>query len=182
MEATQYKLGEWIGTHDAEKIRCASAVLNAEMKLRQALVHTDGEAIPNRYRLATVLACFDQLTALCGEYYRGLFDTLRAELLRVIYVDWWQLLRPNGHYEGSAQAYAQCVPFFDALSAERLRCAENEKSFEAWKQAQSQAIESAEGKRRALEGAVGSIQDAMKKLLAQTDLISEQKARLKLSR
>ena len=40
-EASQYRMGEWVGKHDVEKIRCASTAMAAEMRLRQALVFTD---------------------------------------------------------------------------------------------------------------------------------------------
>ena len=40
-EATQFRLGQWIGKHDAERIRCTSTAMAAEMKLRQALAFTE---------------------------------------------------------------------------------------------------------------------------------------------
>ena len=40
-EAAQFRLGEWIGKHDAQRIRCASTAMAAEMQLRQALAFTE---------------------------------------------------------------------------------------------------------------------------------------------
>ena len=41
---------------------------------------------------------------------------------------------------GRTESYAQCVPFFDALAAERLRCAELGTAFEAWQQVQQRRV------------------------------------------
>eukprot|EP00966_Prymnesium_polylepis_P234233 5417865-Prymnesium_polylepis.1 len=55
----------------------------AEVRLRQALVFTEKEddgSTPNKFRLATVFKCFDDLSVLCGAHYAVLFDTIRAEV------------------------------------------------------------------------------------------------------
>ena len=158
--------------------------------------------MPNQFRLATVWKCFDELAVLCGANYGGLFDTLRAELLRAVYAEGWEPLRHGGV---GARAYAHCVPYFDALEAEKVRLRSLERAHAHWQQEQVGApesieapsplvnaslqavtrygaplctlqirtMESIEARRTSLEGGISEIQASLKNLVIASELASE---------
>jgi len=174
-EAAQFRLGEWIGKHDAEKMRCASSAMAAEVKLRQALNFTENEDpanLPNKFRLATVWKCYDDLAVLCGLQFSGLFDTIRAELLRAVYVDGWERLQ---HGAMGTNAYARCMTYFDALQEQTMRMRALQKAHSHWQQEQMQSMDSLESRRQQLYEGIESVRASIQQLIVKTELESEKK-------
>ncbi|KAG8459302.1 hypothetical protein KFE25_014147 [Diacronema lutheri] len=111
-------LAEWQTRYDAESGSFASLAAYKEFKMRQAFVITSALGLPNRFRTAVSIDCFDKASNVFGRY-AGLLEDLRSELLRSIFANWSEAADAELRAQG-ATAYATLVPYY-ALAQQLAR-------------------------------------------------------------